>query len=348
MSLMMDGDRVPTRWAARHSSHRVRRVDLHSKPGDCLRIALVNNMPDSALEDTEMQFFGLLDAAAEDLPVHIDLYSLPNIPRGERAQQHLDKFYSGIDSLLSSRYDGVIVTGTEPRKSDLREEPYWSALTEVFDWAERNTTSAVLSCLAAHARVLHSDGIERHRLAEKCCGVFEELRVSDHTLVQGAGKSMCFPHSRWNQLEESDLVSAGYDVLTKSKEAGVNLFVKEKGKSLFICFQGHPEYGPRTLLREYRRDVGRFLRREHETYPTMPKGYFDAMSTKVLNDFRENAIGNSHRELMNEFPEGIVDPSLQSRWQVPAVNIYCNWLRYTASKRAYASRWSISAGTGLR
>ena len=34
-----------------------------------LNIALINNMPDAALEDTELQFFDLLDDASGDLPV---------------------------------------------------------------------------------------------------------------------------------------------------------------------------------------------------------------------------------------------------------------------------------------
>jgi homoserine O-succinyltransferase/O-acetyltransferase len=38
------------------------------------------------------------------------------------------------------------------------------------------------------------------------------------------------------------------------------MFVKYN-RSLFVLLQGHPEYDSATLLREYRRDVGRFLRR---------------------------------------------------------------------------------------
>ena len=44
-------------------------------------------------------------------------------------------------------------------------------------------------------------------------------------------------------------------------------FVKKKKRSLFVHFQGHPEYGAQTLLKEYRRDIKRFLRAERETIP---------------------------------------------------------------------------------
>src|SRR2546429_6417390 len=43
----------------------------------------------------------------------------------------------------------------------------------------------------------------------------------------------------------------------------VDMFVKELN-SLFVFFQGHPEYEATTLLLEYRRDIKRFLRRERE------------------------------------------------------------------------------------
>ena len=50
----------------------------------------------------------------------------------------------------------------------------------------------------------------------------------------------------------------------------------EGQKSLFVFFQGHPEYESDTLLREYRRDIGRYLRSEAENYPLLPRNYFDA------------------------------------------------------------------------
>ena len=70
------------------------------------------------------------------------------------------------------------------------------------------------------------------------------------------------------------LAACGYIVLTQSAEGGVDTFVKKKKRSLFVHFQGHPEYGAQTLLKEYRRDIKRFLRGERETYPSDAKGLF--------------------------------------------------------------------------
>ena len=142
-------------------------------------------MPDPALEDTEVQFLELLDAAAGDISVRVKFHSLSGVPRGEGGQQHLNGFYFNTDDLLNARFDGVIITGTEPRQSNLRNEPYWPALANVLSWAETNTASTILSCLAAHAGVLYSDGINRHRLNDKQFGVFDFTKTGDHQLTRG-------------------------------------------------------------------------------------------------------------------------------------------------------------------
>jgi homoserine O-succinyltransferase len=294
-------------------------------------------MPDSALEDTEIQFFELLDDSSGDIPVHLTLYSLPKVPRGDRGQQHLRSFYSSIDELWNAELDSIIVTGTEPRQPDLRDEPYWAALVDVLDWAERNTTSTVLSCLAAHASVLHCDGIARHALSDKKFGVFGYGKTHDHVLTRGTPELIKNPHSRWNEVKEDALLSCGYSVLTKSADEGVDLFVKKRAKSLFVYFQGHPEYGALTLLKEYRRDIKRFIRQERETYPSMPQGYFGAEGAKLLNDFREVVLSSPREELITTFPEAVIVNALENSWHISAKSLYSNWLQYLLSRKADSS-----------
>jgi homoserine O-succinyltransferase/O-acetyltransferase len=343
MSLLIEGGRIPPRWAERKSSPAVISIGDYNRQEESVKIAFINNMPDPALEDTEMQFFELLNAVAGDLPVRVKLYSLPGIPRGERGQQHLSDFYFNFDDLWDSQFDAVVVTGTEPCSSNLRDEPYWPVLAELLDWAERNTVSAILSCLAAHASVLHTDGVNRHRLDEKQFGVFGFRRISDHALTTGTGQLVRFPHSRWNEVREDALNECGYIVLTKSSEAGVDSFVKRKGNSLFVHFQGHPEYGARTLLKEYRRDIKRFLRRERETYPSVPQGYFDEAAISLLASFRERALSDSREEVMAAFPEAAIVGTLQNGWQASSICVYRNWLEYIVSKKADASLFAAMA-----
>lgn len=332
-----------TTWAPKGSWHPQKAPALRHARNSCVSIALVNNMPDAALEETELQFSSLIEAAAGDVAVTMKFYSLPGIVRTGRAQERVTNEYFGVDDLWNSRFDGVIITGTEPRQPDLRKEPYWAELAKTFEWAERNTKSAVLSCLAAHAGVLHGDGIERQPLTDKRFGLFEERKTCDHALLRGASDPMPFPHSRWNELRTEQLSAAGYTVLTSSPEAGANLFVKRKRDSLFVHFQGHPEYGAQTLLKEYRRDVGRFLRKERETYPNMPSKYFDSEATRLLTDFRELAVTSGRADSMKSFPEQAIANRLTSPWRATAVCVYRNWLQYAAS----AEFKRVASATGI-
>jgi homoserine O-succinyltransferase len=346
MPLMMDGDRVPALWAGKKRVRPAGKTYGLSQRAECVEIALINNMPDAAMEDTEAQFFELLDSTSGDIPIRVKLYSLPGIPRSDRGQQRLDSFYFGINDLLNRRFDGVIITGTEPRQPNLRDEPYWPIFAEVLDWAERNTTSTVLSCLAAHASVLHSDGIERCRLSDKQFGVFDYKKISAHALTSRSADVVQFPHSRWNEVRVDSLISCGYTVLTGAADAGVDSFVKKKRDSLFVHFQGHPEYGARTLLKEYRRDIKRFLRRERETYPSMPIGYFDASAAKLLTAFQLTALSDPREELLTAFPESSVVSTLQNSWHSSATCVYHNWLQYVVSKKAGTSIFPAMARVG--
>ncbi len=334
MPLIIDGGRVPPRWAERKKGHAHGVMENSATRAECVRIAFVNNMPDSALEDTETQFFELLDAASAAVPVSVRLHALAGVPRGERGQDHVSKFYFDTNDLLNRRLDALIMTGTEPKQPDLQSEPYWRAMSAALEWAENNTSSTILSCLAAHAGVLHSDGIHRQPLPDKQFGVFDFTAPASHHLTAGSTGGVCFPHSRWNEVRASELIECGYQVLTQSAEGGVDSFVKKKKQSLFVHFQGHPEYSTRTLLKEYRRDIKRFLRRERETYPSMPKGYFDAASTGLLAEFRDAVLHDRREELMNKFPESAVESSLQNRWQASSINIYRNWLQYVVGKKS--------------
>jgi len=101
-------------------------------------------------------------------------------------------------------------------------------------------------------------------------------------------------------VREDALTTCGYDVLTQSAEYGVDSFVKKKKRSLFVHFQGHPEYGVATLIEGIPQRHKRFLRHERETYPSMPLGYFDPEATRLLADFQEKALSSPSEEALNK------------------------------------------------
>lgn len=303
--------------------------DTAARDDDTLVIGLINNMPDGALCATERQFHDLLSVASEKFATRLRLFFLPGIPRAQDAQAHISRYYENISELWSDPVDGVIVTGTEPRAACLTEEPYWPALTELADWAEERGVPSVWSCLAAHAAVLHADGISRRPIAEKLSGVFECAKAADHPIVAGASSRWRVPHSRRNDLPEEALISNGYRVISRSPEVGADIFVKERGV-LSIFLQGHPEYDADTLLREYRRDVRRFLANESESYPKMPSGYFDDDTTAAFAAFEHRAKRERDIGAPPDFPPVRRKP--ECAWREHAVRLYRNWLSYLSER----------------
>jgi homoserine O-succinyltransferase/O-acetyltransferase len=303
-------------------------------PGaECVDIALVNNMPDLALEGTERQFLTLLDAAARDVGVRVTFVSIPEVPRSACARDYMSGTYCDINRLWQRRFDGIIVTGNEPRAARLNDEPYWPTLARLIDWAQSNSIASIWSCLAAHAAVLHLNGIERRPLPDKCSGVYEFARVARHPMLAGVSSRLRIPHSRYNELAPDDLRSGGYTILTQSEEGGVDTFVRE-GESLMIFFQGHPEYESNTLLREFRRDVGRFVRRERDSYPAIPTGSFDAVSIEQLTEFGKRARSDRREDLLASFPTKAVEQRLTAPWRRSAIRLFRNWLGYIRAQKA--------------
>jgi homoserine O-succinyltransferase len=292
-----------------------------SDPG-LIHIGLVNNMPDGALQSTERQFLKLLNLAARDRPVLVSFFALSGVARSAQGQRHIDRDYSDADDLVNQRIDGLIVTGAEPKAPELTGESYWPSLTRVIDWAEQNTHSSIWSCLAAHAAVLRRDGVRRRRFENKSFGIFEYFPDLGHPLTAGLPAAINVPHSRWNDVSEDDLKGCGHRVLTRSNH-GVDAFAKQRN-SLFLFFQGHPEYESDTLLLEYLRDIGRYLSGERVAYPPRPHGYLNEETAAALTELRERVSGDRREQLLAV----ATAKGLANTWQSAAVHIYGNWLTY--------------------
>jgi|SRR5579862_372561 len=305
--------------------------DLHAV--DSVTVGLINNMPDAALKSTERQFVDLMHESTHNTAVRLLLFSIPEVPRSATARHDMAGRYRDVSELWGTHLDGLIVTGAEPRSANLKDEPYWEALGQIIDWAHDHAASTIWSCLAAHAAVLRIDGIERKLLPEKCSGVFDCEVIDRHPLIRGAATSISVPHSRLNDLPERALKSCDYRILTRSDVAGVDLFVKQN-RGLHIFFQGHPEYNANSLLREYRRDIRRYLRGERDCYPAAPLGYFDEQATAWADAFRERVLADRHENLIKAFPMHELAAPLASGWRSAAAAIYENWFNYLRECKA--------------
>lgn len=287
-------------------------------------------MPDGAFDATERQFVDLVQSTVGP-EAEILLYSLPAIERGARARASLNHRYRRLDQLWDDPPDGLIITGTAPLAARLTAEPYWRSLAELITWAADATFSTMLSCLAAHAALLIFDGIERQPLPQKCSGVFDCEVLHPHPLLAGLGDRASVPHSRLNDVPAAQLHAAGYTMLLESGDAGWAVAAKQRGRCLFVLCQGHLEYGTETLLREYRRDVRRFLAGRRSTYPQLPSGYVDAIGAERLAGFRA-AVEGPAPQTAEAFPFAQIAAGLENGWEQTAGRFSGNWLQYVADR----------------
>ncbi|HMF12758.1 MAG TPA: homoserine O-succinyltransferase [Gemmataceae bacterium] len=305
-------------------------------------------MADAALVGTEDQFLTLLEAAAGDAVVHVTLYALPKVERKPYGQRRVGSFYFGIEHLWEQppeRYpDGLIVTGCEPLTADLRDEAYWPSFQRVLAWAQEHERSAMWSCLGVHAAVLALDGIERVRSQHKHFGIFTCKQVAPHPLLAGAPPSLRFPHSRWNGVSADQLAAKGYQVLTRTEGGGVDTFVKQDA-ALFVFFQGHPEYQSGSLMGEYRRDVGRYLRGEMEAYPLLPLDYFDEATERSLREIEAKARASRQEKLLGEVSAVLDSVRIPNTWRSTAILIYRNWLEHLCTQKRHGF-YSVVASAG--
>jgi homoserine O-succinyltransferase len=296
-----------------------------------LAIGLINNMPDAALVATETQFTSLLEAASGGMRLEVRFFALPEVLRSADARARIAARYYPLDALYSEPPDAVIVTGTEPRSADLRDEAYWSRMVEVIEFARSVPVASIWSCLAAHAAVLHLDGIVRRRLPAKLCGVFDHQVSADEPLTAGIGTPLRTPHSRWNDLPVGALESAGYTVISRSTVTGADAFTKYDDHPM-LFLQGHPEYEARTLLKEFQRDVVRFISGEYQSFPELPGGYFSPGARELLSGFRRRLLAGELAEPQAAFPFAALAASCEASWRAPAVRLYANWLGLVASR----------------
>lgn len=295
-----------------------------------VHVGLVNNMPDAAMRATEIQFARLLKEAAGSLDVRLRLFSMRSIPRSEETRARMAGFYDDAGFLQAANVDALIITGAQPSTPELHEEPYWAELAHLIDWAEIATISTLFSCLAAHAAVLQLDGINRRALPRKLSGIYQSMRVEDDPLFFGTAIDVPVPHSRKNDIAESDLLAKGYRVLSRLDNGQADIFTREPpGHSRFVFFQGHPEYDLGTLGREYLRDMGRFLRGESDERPAMPENYFDRATEDQLQEAQHRSETDLAR--YNEIVAGALP---LKAWRSNTVKLFANWLTLIAATKA--------------
>lgn len=313
--LCAEGETVLPRDRAEHQDIR----ELH--------IGLLNMMPDKALEATERQFYRLVGESNQIAQFYMHPFTVPELKRGAEGRAHVDRYYSSFEGIKEEGLDALIITGANVIGTELSEQPFWRPLIEVVDWAYTNVTSTLCSCLATHAVLQFRYAQKRRPLAAKRWGVYiHHVTDKRHPLVRGVNTRFDVPHSRFNQVERSQFDAAGLKILVESRVAGVHLAVSADGfRNVF--FQGHSEYDVISLLKEYKREVGRFIFGEIEEYPPFPENYFSLRHQAVLEEYRERVfIARAAGRPAPEFPEALIMPTLDNTWHDSAEAVINNWI----------------------
>ena len=291
-----------------------------------LHIGLLNMMPDSALQATERQFIRLVGSSNRIAQFYVHPFAVDSHARGADAQQYIARYYEEFETLVDEGLDALIITGANPVQDDLTNEAFWEPLVEVLAWARESVCSVICSCLATHADFKATYGVERERLPEKRWGVYSHRVLErDHPLVSDINTRFDAPHSHVYDLSPEQFREAGAIVLAESEEAGVHLAVSPDGLRL-IYFQGHPEYDATSLMKEYKREVGRAAAGTRD-YPPFPASYFDADTSVLLETYRSELMAAvaAGRELP-DFPEADVAAAVDNTWADTGKAIFNNWL----------------------
>jgi homoserine O-succinyltransferase/O-acetyltransferase len=288
----------------------------------------VNNMPDAAFEATERQFLGLLEAGSGCDVVEVRRYTMPGVPRGEETAARIAAEYLPYETIQATPLDLLVVTGANPLARCLQDEPFWEDLAALLSWGTVHARSMLLSCLSAHAALEEIDGLERTTLDSKCTGVFAQ-RPPSHPLVEGLDSPLVLPHSRLNAIETERVQAAGYEVVLECQAGGWSVATKDVSEEgcRIILVQGHPEYDPSSLLREYHRDARRYVLGERDDVPCLPLDCVAPDDWEKLQRLHERIAGGEREPaLIETFPFAELGARAEWPWRDAATRLYTNWM----------------------
>ncbi|HAA55598.1 MAG TPA: homoserine O-succinyltransferase [Myxococcales bacterium] len=293
-----------------------------------LHIGLLNMMPDAALKVTEQQFMRLIGNCNQIAQFYVHVFSIPGLPRGAEAQEYIDQHYESFEDLKKEGLDALIITGTNVSNPDLQEEPFWAPLKEVVEWGSNNTTSILCSCLATHALMKMDYQVDRVPLPQKKWGVIEHYVTQPfHPLLRDINTRFNVPHSRHNDISHEQFDAMDLSILVESKEGGVHIAVSHD-QFRRVYFQAHPEYDFNSLLKEYKREVLRYINKERADYPPHPQHYFSEEAAYIADQFHQAVLDAEQDPTLEcpPFPEKELERHVDNTWGDTGKAIFNNWL----------------------
>lgn len=268
------------------SEHRAANQEIRP-----MQVAILNLMPNKI--ETEIQILRMLSNTP--LQINLEFVRIHTNESKNTPKEHLENFYCLFDDIKHKQYDGLIVTGAPLALLDYDQVTFWDKICEVFDWAEKNVTSTMFSCWAAHAALFYHYGLQRHLREQKLSGIFTHKPTDiKEPLTRGFEDLFNVPHSRYGYISKEDYLSVpSLKIIAESEEAGVYVATSKNKKQVYLT--GHPEYDAETLHEEFLRDI------KSGKDPVIPKNYYPS-------DDHENQVS--------------------SNWRSHGSLLFTNWLNY--------------------
>ena len=247
-----------------------------------LRFLLLNLMPKKL--QTEVQFARLIGASP--LQIELTLLTTNTYSPKNTQKEYLIEFYKTLDEIKDNFYDVLIITGAPIETIDFEDVQYWNELNNIIEWSRINVFRRIGICWGAQALLKVLFNVEKYIMPDKLFGVFDHNlnQEKKYRLLQGFIDRFPMPVSRYTEVIEAEIKSAGLEILAFSRESGVGMVRCPKSKDLFIL--NHLEYDAITLKEEFLRD------KSENTGIQIPKNYFpdDDIQKDPINRWRPYAF----------------------------------------------------------
>jgi len=247
-----------------------------------LRFLLLNLMPKKL--QTEVQFARLIGASP--LQIELTLLTTNTYSPKNTQKEYLIEFYKTLDEIKDKFYDVLIITGAPIETINFEDVQYWDELNDIIQWSKTNVFRRIGICWGAQALLKVLFNVEKYTMADKLFGVYDHNlnQEKKYRLLQGFIDRFPMPVSRYTEVIESEIKSAGLEILAFSKDSGVGMVRCPKSKDLFIL--NHLEYDAITLKEEFLRDKSENIDIQ------IPKNYFpdDDIQKDPINRWRPYAF----------------------------------------------------------
>ncbi|PNV58700.1 homoserine O-acetyltransferase/O-succinyltransferase family protein [Limosilactobacillus fermentum] len=261
---------------------------------EALRIGVLNLMHDK--EATRRRFTRVLEQPG--LPVKLTFFYPVTHYTGRPVPEAVAKIARPLDLELAAQMDGFIITGAPIENLPFDQVEYFAEVCDLIDVLNRARVFQLYVCWGAMVAANYLYGVEKHRLAKKYFGVFENQVVAPDPLLVGLEPNFLAPHARYAELNEGEL--APKMVVTARSSEGYLLAARATAYQSFLF--AHLEYGQNALLEEYQREVAAHPTRHYQ---------------KPVHYFKD---------------EGRMQGP-KFRWRATQQRYFANWLNLVATKR---------------